>query len=128
LRITATGVRLVACTKALHHLLPNLVVPIDRQFTGAFFGWNTYDWQVKEERAFKRAFVVFHEIAHKTRPSQYVGAGWNTSPSKVVDNAIVGYCRKTLLDRASHDKAIIARAKELGIYDQIVREAKKELG
>jgi len=36
-----------------------------------------------------------------------------------VDNAIVGYCRETVLDRASHDKAIIARAKELGIYDQI---------
>ena len=50
LRISASGVRLVACTKALHHLLPNLVVPMDRQFTGAFFGWNTHDWQKKEER------------------------------------------------------------------------------
>jgi hypothetical protein len=57
-----------------------------------------------------------------------VGTGWNTSPSKVVDNAIVGYCRATLLDKASHDKAIIARAKELGIYDQIVADAKKNLG
>jgi hypothetical protein len=128
LHISATGVRLVACTKALHHLLPNLVVPMDRQFAGAFFGWNTHDWQVKEERVFKSAFVVFREIAHKTHPSRYVGAGWNTSPAKVVDNAIVGYCRETLLDRASHDKEVIARAKELGIYDQIVAEAKKNLG
>jgi hypothetical protein len=127
LHISATGVRLVACTKALHHLLPNLVVPMDRQFTGAFFGWNTYDWQVKEERVFKSAFVVFREIAHKAHPSRYLGAGWNTGPAKVVDNAIVGYCRETLLDQASHDKAMIARAKELGIYDQIVAEAKKNL-
>lgn len=51
--------------------------------------------------------------------------GWNTSPAKVVDNAIVGYCRETLLDRASDNRSLIARAKELGIYDQIVAEAKK---
>jgi len=127
LRISATGVQLVlvACTKALHHLLPNLVVPMDRQFTGAFFGWNTHDWQVKEERSFKAAFVVFREIARKTNPSRYVGAGWNTSSAKVVDNAIVGFCRENLLDRASHDKAVIARAKELGVYDRVVAEAKK---
>ena len=48
LRISATGVRLVACTTALHQLLPNLVVPVDRQFTGAFSGWNTYDWKVTD--------------------------------------------------------------------------------
>jgi hypothetical protein len=81
LRITATSVRLVACTKALHHLLPNLVVPMDRQFTGAFFGWNTYDWQVKEERLFKSAFAVFHEIARKTNGvSTSVPAGTRALP------------------------------------------------
>lgn len=120
-----TGVRLVACTKALHHLLPNLVVPMDRQFTGAFFGWNTHDWQTKEERLFKSAFVVFREIAHKARPSQYVGAGWNTGLAKVLDNAIAGYCRETQLDQASREKAVISRAKELGIDDEIVSEAKR---
>lgn len=125
LRISATGVRLVACTKALHHLLPNLVVPMDRQFTGAFFGWNTHDWQKKEEQLFKSALVVFREIAQKAKPGGYVGAGWNTGPAKIIDNAIVGYCRETQLDQASRDKAVIARAKELGIYDEIVAEAKK---
>ena len=124
MRITETGVRLVASTKALHHLLPNLVTPMDRQFTGAFFGWNTHDWQTKEERLFRSAFVVFREIARKAKPSQYVGAGWNTGPAKVVDNAIVGYCRATQLDRASQEKATIARAKELGIYDEIVAKVK----
>ena len=125
LRITDTGVRLVACTKALHHLLPNLVVPMDRQFTGAFFGWNTHDWQKKEERLFKSAFIVFREIAQKAKPSGYIGAGWNTGPAKIIDNAIVSYCRETQLDQASRDKAVIARAKELGIYDEIMAEAKK---
>jgi hypothetical protein len=98
---------------------------MDRQFTGAFFGWNTHDWQKKEERLFKSAFVVFREIAQKAKPGGYIGAGWNTGPAKVIDNAIVGYCRETQLDQASRDKAVIARAKELGIYDEIVAEAKK---
>lgn len=95
---------------------------MDRQFTGAFFDWHTHDWQKREERIFKSAFVVFREIAKKANSSQYVGTGWNTGPAKVVDNAIVGYCRATLLDRASKEKAIIARAKELGIYDQMRKE------
>jgi len=30
------------------------VVPMDRQFTGAFFGWNTHDWQAKEEHCAPR--------------------------------------------------------------------------
>jgi hypothetical protein len=111
--------------KPTHHLLPNLVVPMDRQFTGAFFGWTTHDCQKKEDRLFKSAFVVFREIAHKAKPSRYTGAGWNTCPAKVIDNAIVGYCRETQLDQASQKKAVIARAKELGIYDEIVAEVKK---
>jgi hypothetical protein len=28
-------------TKALHHLLPDLVPPMDRAWTGAFFHWST---------------------------------------------------------------------------------------
>ncbi len=52
------------------------------------------------------------------------GAGWNTGAAKVIDNAIVGCCRETQLDRASQEKAVIARGKELCIYDEIVTEAK----
>ena len=31
--------KLVSGTKALHHVLPNLVVPMDRKYTQVFFGW-----------------------------------------------------------------------------------------
>ena len=124
LRITETRVRLVAATKALHHLLPNLVVPMDRQFTGAFFDWNTNDWQAKEEHSFKGGYAVFSDIARRVMPSRFVGSGWNTSPSKVLDNAVVGYCRVHLIDTGSRTKAIIARAKELGILDEITARAK----
>jgi hypothetical protein len=125
LRLTETHARLVTGTKALHHLLPNLVVPMDRQFTGAFFGWHNQAWQAAQERSFKTAFASFVAIAREARPSRYVASGWNTSPTKVLDNAIVGYCRKHDLDRASYERALIARAKELGIYDEILAEVKR---
>lgn len=124
MRITDTGARLVACTKALHHLLPELVVPMDRQFTGAFFGWNNQAWQKMEERSFRTAFAVFADIARRAGPAQYVGAGWNTNPTKVIDNAIVGFCRTNALDKASYEKAVIARAKELGIYEEAIGDTK----
>ena len=125
MRITETRARLVTCTKALHHLLPNLVVPMDRQFTGAFFGWTNQAWQVNQEGSFKTAFLLFADIARRASPSQFVGSGWNTNSTKVVDNAIVGFCRRHKLDSSSYENAVIARAKELGIYDQIVDDMKK---
>lgn len=33
------GSQLMAASKLLHHLLPDAIVPIDRQYTAAFFGW-----------------------------------------------------------------------------------------
>lgn len=120
MEITETGTRLVACTKALRHLMPELVVPMDRQFTGAFFGWNTYAWQKHEERSFKIAFPVSAEIARRANPMKYVGGSWNTSPNKVIDNASIGYCRVHALDAASRTKLIVARAKALGMYGESV--------
>ncbi len=39
---------------------------------------------------FFEAFKSFEYISRETNPEQYVGSGWNTSLSKVIDNAIVG--------------------------------------
>lgn len=118
LRVSTTNTRLVGATKALHHVLPCLIVPMDRQFTGGFFGWTQVAWQSerRQESSFKEAFRTFAEIAKKTRPGQYVvDFGWNTSLTKVIDNAIVGYCRQHAVDAASRDRAILKRAEELGV-------------
>lgn len=82
----------VACTKALHHILPDLVVPFDRAFTQVFFGWHNPEFQGNPQRVFAHAFAHFAEIARATRPEQYVGAGWRSSRTKVLDDAVVGYC------------------------------------
>jgi len=81
---------LVPVTKALHHLLPDLVVPIDREYTQTFFGWENPQFQYGQRVCFSRAFAEFAEIARTVRPAQYIGSGWNSCRTKVIDNAIVG--------------------------------------
>jgi hypothetical protein len=85
--------RVVALTKTLHHLLPDLLPPIDRAYTGAFFGWHVPEFQTKQREIFGSCWASFLEIARSVDLGAYVGtAPWNTSCSKVVDNAIVGFC------------------------------------
>lgn len=85
--------RVVAGSKALHHLLPELVVPIDREYTQRFFGWQNPRFQYFPEECFVEAFHTFVEIARATDPAQYVKQGWYTSRTKVIDNAVVGLWR-----------------------------------
>jgi len=82
--------KVVSGTKALHHLLPNLVFPMDNEYTATFFEWR--DFGVDSEQRFKYAFRRVATIARAVAPQSYVGEGWNTSVAKVLDNAIVGFC------------------------------------
>ena len=93
LGIVENKAKLVPCTKALHHLLPELIVPMDREYTGAYFGWRASDFQDRQERTIHHAFERFAQIASSVNPRQYVGSGWRTSVTKVIDNAIVAFCR-----------------------------------
>jgi hypothetical protein len=101
LHVVDNWARIVAGTKTLHHLLPNLVPPMDRAWTGAFFGWSTIDPQNKQTEILNEAFSAFVEIAGETHPSRLVGAGWRTSSTKVLDNALIGYCKIHGLGRAT---------------------------
>lgn len=99
LEIVANKAKIVAGTKALHHLLPDLVVPIDRAWTGKFFQLQAYEWQnpSSQHRAFLRAFRCFVEVARRANPERYVdGSGWRTSRTKIIDNALIGYCKLEL--------------------------------
>jgi hypothetical protein len=80
----------VSATKTLHHILPDLVVPIDREYTKMFFGWHNPKFQYGQRECFVEALVVFANIAQAVHPAQYVGAGWRSSRTKVIDNAVVG--------------------------------------
>lgn len=81
---------LVPCSKALHHILPNLIVPIDREYTQVFFGWQNPKFQYGQATCFYDAFNAFVLVSREANPGQYVCNGWNTSLTKVIDNAVVG--------------------------------------
>lgn len=125
LAISENVSRLVSGTKALHHLLPELVVPIDRAYTGALFGWNNYDWQTAQRKTLRFAFEVFSRVARETRARNYVGDRWRSSYTKLIDNAVVGFCRRHLLDEGSHRRALEAKARELGIWEEVETEARR---
>jgi hypothetical protein len=90
LPIVENAATLVPVTKALHHVLPDLVVPMDRAYTQMFFGWHTPQFQYGQRTCFAQAFGAFVQIARVVNPSQYVNRGWNSSRTKVLDNALVG--------------------------------------
>jgi len=93
LPVVESKAKIVAGTKTVHHLLPDLVPPMDRAWTGKFFRWSVADPQNNQEAIFKEAFGAFCGIAQVVRPSRFVGSGWNTSQSKVLDNGLIGYLR-----------------------------------
>jgi hypothetical protein len=97
---------LIANSKALHHLLPELMPPVDRQYTLMFFFNSTMLPPDTQERTFKTMYPYFHEIALACRDRIFAAldAGrspWNTSTTKVIDNAVIGYMAKTSSSSAS---------------------------
>ena len=93
MRLSHNQDRTVMGAKVLHHLLPQLLPPIDGEYTGKFFHYSS-DFQ-NNECAFNLMLSSFKRIAQKVCLECYVGkVPWATSESKVIDNVIIGYCIK----------------------------------
>jgi hypothetical protein len=83
--------RLVGVSKALHFLLPDLVMPIDNKYTKNYFGFSSSlgtEWD--------RFGDVLLNVCHITSQLSLTqndvdGIGWNTSVPKLIDNAIIGF-------------------------------------
>ena len=97
LRLGASNTKLVVNSKAVHHLLPALVPPVDREYTLTFF-FGHKNLSRGEEETFKEMFPLFHRIGVSCAEliRQAVGRGFHTSETKVIDNAIVGFVSKEM--------------------------------
>jgi hypothetical protein len=103
LQVSIAKAKLVANSKALHHLLPALMPPIDRTYTYTFFYSRNGLHSLAEADAFSEIYAEFHRIASARKAEIHgrIGKGFHTSETKVIDNAIVGYVRGKLRQPAS---------------------------
>jgi len=99
-RVSETDRWLVANTKTLHHILPELIPPIDGKYTLRFFFDNT---RVRRgAKSNPQFFTVFNEYLGiydcvSTQINSMVDVNtFNSSSTKVIDNAIIGYVRSNL--------------------------------
>lgn len=91
LYVSPASVRIVASSKVLHHLLPDLMSPIDRQYTYQFFFGHKY-LSISEPEAFREIFRGLHRVATTVDVSQYVDwTAWRKHVPKIIDNAIIAY-------------------------------------
>lgn len=90
---TESKSKLVAGTKTLHHIFPDLVPPIDRKYTGGFFDMR-FSNSARHSADFVKVFCLLAYAANRLRESPSVrnrlGRGMHTSLPKVLDNALVG--------------------------------------
>jgi hypothetical protein len=99
-RVSDTESWLVANTKALHHILPDLIPPIDRNHTLRFF----FD-RKSVKRGAKSNHQFFEVFSHYIDIYDCVSGQienmvdvdtFNSSSIKIIDNAIIGYVRSNL--------------------------------
>ncbi len=94
LKVMESKRRIVGVSKALHFLLPNLIMPIDSKYTmEAFYGYNKFSNIAKNEfRTFRDIFERTFEIASRLQltPADVDGVQWKTSVPKLIDNAVIG--------------------------------------
>ncbi|MCA9312467.1 MAG: hypothetical protein KDA21_14735 [Phycisphaerales bacterium] len=101
IRVMASGTTIVGNSKVMAHLVPDLVPPVDRQYTlhlalghkrivnGLDREWRLLRWLLEG---------LFHPIAtdeaHLARCREWMAVqelfAWDTSPMKVVDNLVIG--------------------------------------
>jgi hypothetical protein len=116
LGVVQNKAKLVAGTKTLHHLLPDLVPPMDRAWTGKFFNFHLPEWQDAggQRRIFQIAYDRFVKVAQQAGPEQYLtGTGWHTSRTKIIDNALIGFCKLELGDDAQWQLPTLCRSPRL---------------
>ena len=91
--IVTNNATVVSGTKALHHIHPDLVVPVDRAYTQKFFEWQKPEFQYRQAKVFRTSFTSFVRIAKTMELAKYQDDGWCSSNTKIIDNAIVGFVR-----------------------------------
>lgn len=112
LRLSVSDATIVVNSKALYHLLPNFIPPIDRQYTVRFFNQSPDKWRdgkgkfkaVMLPSGLEAQFRLFQSICVKVKSLagrvdrtlfENELSEHGVTPPKAIDNAIVNYVRLT---------------------------------
>lgn len=101
IKIMASGTSLVGNSKVMHHMMPNIVPPIDREYTLRYVCGNTNiandldkEWQTMRDIIGGFFIPVAADAAFAAKAARWIsdtGAyPWDTSVMKVIDNLLIG--------------------------------------
>lgn len=101
IKVMASGTSLVGNSKVMHHMLPNIVAPIDREYTLRYLRGNTNisndldeEWQIMKGILSGFFIPVACDAEFSCKVSKWMASQdeypWDTSVLKVVDNLVIG--------------------------------------
>lgn len=114
LRCMATGTSLVGNSKVMAHALPNLVVPVDREYTLRFLFGKTNivndregEWQKLQVILREFFYPVIHAEPFMLKATEWqerrAEFRWDTSPLKIADNLVIGLLKSEGVDETATD-------------------------
>jgi hypothetical protein len=101
IRIMASNTSLVGNSKVMHHVLPNMVPPVDREYTLRYLYGNTtiknnleLEWLTLKEIISDFFIPVASNAGFQVKATKWMSTEarypWDTSVLKVVDNLLIG--------------------------------------
>lgn len=95
IKATTSSTRLVSGSKTLAHILPNLVCPIDREYTCRFFKFylNSNNEQTIFKKVIREMWSFYQDSSHIQKLEPILGKPFNENYPKIYDNLII-MCQK----------------------------------
>ncbi len=104
-KVMASGTTIVGNSKVMHHMLPNVIPPIDREYTLWFLHGNTNikndlqnEWILMKEIISEFFIPVASDRAFHSKARRWMARSedypWDTSVFKAVDNLVIGSKKK----------------------------------
>ena len=101
INVMASGTILVGNSKVMHHMLPNVVPPIDREYTLWYLRGNKnikndldYEWQLMKGIVSDFFIPVASDREFESKAGNWMARQdeypWDTSVLKIVDNLVIG--------------------------------------
>jgi hypothetical protein len=105
IKVMASGISIVGNSKVMAHMIPNIVPPVDREYTLKYLKGNTnikngldYEWKLMKEIISEFFIPVAKDTEFVRKANSWIANQseypWDTSIFKVIDNLVIGASKK----------------------------------